>query len=312
MEASLEEPAAPAQPPPASDGEIERLQEEQALPDFSAVVTFEMKQSRQRGTYRVDLGKYTADTLALRFDENIGDLRKYLEDDAIFRNVNLDDPLYRQREVVASLAGVDAGVFEDALAFVSVQLRKKHEDGSETLEELRIDKQAFNNQGNRFKLAYGWKGDENRRRWQRYEYRTLWSFASGAPVEERWRTASFNAIQLAPPYVKRSIQLEGMEAPLKAVKARSVSVTVYSVLPGGERPVTASLNVSRGELSRTLDFLLPAQQFSYDYEIRWRLRGGDTRTTGRLTTDQDILYVDDVPQPASAPGAEPAGEPADA
>ena len=37
-----------------------------------------MKQSRQRGVYRVDLGKYTADKLALRFDENIGDLRKYL------------------------------------------------------------------------------------------------------------------------------------------------------------------------------------------------------------------------------------------
>jgi hypothetical protein len=290
--------AAPAAP-------IAGLREE-PVPDFAAVVTYQMKHSRQRGVYRVDLGKYTADALALRFDENIGDLSRYLDDDAVFHDVNLDDPLYRQREVIASLAGVDAGVFEDALSFVSVQLRKKHEDGSETLEEARIDKQAFDAQANRFKLAYGWKGDENRRRWQRYEYRTLWSFASGAPVQERWRTASFNAIQLAPPYVKRTIQLEGLEEPLKQAKARSVAVTVYSILPGGERPVEASLNVGRGERSGTLDFLLPAQQLSYDYEIRWRLRGGDTRTTGRRTTDQDILYIDDVPEPAPAPEPVPA------
>jgi hypothetical protein len=305
MESSAARPVTSTASPPA---EAPGTPGQQVLPDFSAVVTFEMKQSRQRGTYRVDLGKYTADKLSLRFDENIGDLSKYLDDDAVFRNVNLDDPLYRQREVIASLAGVDAGAFEDALSFVSVQLRKKHEDGSETLEELRVDKKAFNEQANRFKLAYGWKGDENRRRWQRYEYRTLWSFASGAPVEEKWRTASFNAIQLAPPYVKRTIQLEGMEAPLKEAKARSVAVTVYSVLPGGERPVTATLNVSRGERSGTLDFLLPAQQLGYDYEIRWRLRGGDNRTTGRQTTDQDILYVDDVPEPEPEP--EPAREPA--
>ena len=83
--------------------------------------------------------------------------------------------------MIASLAGVDADVFEDALSFVSVQLRKKHEDGSETLEEVRVDKAAFNAQANRFKLAYGWKGDESRRRWQRYEFRTLWSFTSARP-----------------------------------------------------------------------------------------------------------------------------------
>jgi hypothetical protein len=290
----------------------------QDLPGFDAVVTWEMKANRQKGTFRVDLGKYTADRLPLRFDENIGDLSRYLDDPAIFHDVNLDDPLYRQREVIASLSGVDAGVFEDALSFVSVQLRKKHEDGSETLEEVRVDAKAFNEHANTYKLAYGWKGDQSRRRWQRYEYRTLWSFASGAPVEEKWRAASFNAIQLAPPYVKRRIQLEGMEAPLVQARARSVTVTVYSILPGGERAVEVSLNVGRGERSGTLEFLLPAKQQGYDYEIRWRLRGGGTRTTGRQTTDQDILYVDDVPEaePAPAPAQEsapaPAAEPAPA
>ena len=101
-----------------------------------------------------------------------------------------------------------------------------------------------------------------------------------------------------------------MQGPLKQQKVRSVSVTVFSQLPGGERPVSTTMNVRRGELSRTLDFLLPAQQFEYDYEIRWRLRGGVTRSTGRQTTDQDILYVDEIPEPEPEPEQPEEEEPA--
>jgi len=57
-----------------------------------------MKKVRQRGDFTIDLNKFTADSLTMRFDENIGDLRTFLQNENIFRAVNLDDPLYKQRE----------------------------------------------------------------------------------------------------------------------------------------------------------------------------------------------------------------------
>jgi hypothetical protein len=286
---------APATPPTAQGGPDE-IQQTQDLPSFAAVVTYEMKKSRQRGHYRVDLNKYTADTLSLRFDENIGDLRRYQDNDAVFRSVNLDDPLYRQREVIASLTGVQDKDFQDYLAFVSLQLRKKHESGDESLEEVRVDRKKFNELGNSFKLVYGWKGDNDRRKWQDYEYRTLWGFNVGETQEDAWQKAGFNAIALAPPFQKRTLQLEGLKAPLEAAQVRSVSVQIFSKVGGSERTEQVTLNTMGGELSKTIDFVQPAGQQEYEYEIKWRLRGNKTLATGRQKTDQDILYLDEIPE----------------
>jgi hypothetical protein len=287
---------APTPTPATAAGGPDALQQTQELPGFAAVVTYEMKKSRQRGHYRVDLNKYTADTLSLRFDENIGDLRKHLDNDAVFRSVNLDDPLYRQREVIASLTGVQDGDFQSYLAFVSLQLRKKHGNGEESLEEVRVDRKKFNELANSFKLVYGWKGDDDRRKWQDYEYRTLWGFNVGETHEDAWQKAGFNAIALAPPFQKRTLQLEGVKAPLETAGVRSVSVQIFSTVGGSERTEQVTLNTMNGELSKTIDFVQPAGQQEYEYEIKWRLRGNKTIATGRQKTDQDILYLDELPE----------------
>lgn len=282
--------------PATGDGGPDQIQQTQDLPGFAAVVTYEMKRSRQRGLYRVDLNKYTADTLPLRFDENIGDLRRYLGNDAVFRNVNLDDPLYRQREVIASLTGVGDKDFDEYLTFVALQLRKKHQSGDETLEEVRVDRAKFNALGNAFKLVYGWKGDSDRSKWQSYEYRALWGFNVGATYESPWQQATFNAIPLTPPVQKRTLQLEADKAPLDAAQVRSVSVQIYSTVGGAERTRQITLNTTRGELSSEVDFVQPAGQQEYEYEIKWRLAGNKTISSGRQKTDQDILYLSDMPE----------------
>jgi hypothetical protein len=271
--------------------------EEQELPGFAAVVTYEMKRSRQRGRYRVDLNKFTADTLPVRFDENIGDLTRWLADAEVFRSVNLDDPLYRQREIIASLNGVGDSDFEDLITFVNLQIRKKHQSGEQSVEEKRIDRKAFSELGNAFKLVYGWKGDDDRRRWNQYEYRTLWAFAAAPSVEEPWQTTNFNSIPLNPPFEKRTIQIEAAdESVLKDAGVRSITVQVMSELGGEEKVTQVTLNSSKGELSRSLDLIVPRGANEYGYEIKWRLRGNKTLSTGRQATDQDILYVDELPE----------------
>jgi hypothetical protein len=58
-----------------------------------------------------------------------------------------------------------------------------------------------------------------------------------------------------------------------------------------------TLDTSKGELSKTLDFIAPVGVADYDYEIKYRLRGNKTLASGRKKTDQEILYLDELPAP---------------
>lgn len=274
----------------------DQMEEEVSVPSFAVVAAYEMKKVRHRGMFRIDLNKYTSDTLTLRFDENIGDLRDLMEDGETFRQVNLDDPLYRQREIVAFVDGMNAEDFGEYINFVSVQMRKKHEEGEETHDEVRIDRDNFNDEGNAFKLLYGWKGDDDRRRWMEYEYRAQWSFFGGASLEQDWAATTSGALNLAPPFQRRTVTLEAtdMEA-LEEAGVRAITVKVYYDLGGEDLVRQEVLNASKGELSRTVEFMLPANEFEYDYEISWTLRGNRTLSSGRRTTSDAILFVDELP-----------------
>ncbi len=121
-------PADPEQRMAGTDAaDSPQLQEEETVPAFAIVASYEMKRIRQRGSWRIDLNKYTADSLTLRFNENIGDLRRFLGDESHFRQVNLDDPLYRQREISVFLDDMNANDFGDYINFVAVQMRKQRE-----------------------------------------------------------------------------------------------------------------------------------------------------------------------------------------
>ena len=149
------------------------------------LASFEMKSVRQRGIFKIDLNKYTTDNLTLRFDENVGDMRSLMKEGEHFRQVNLDDPLYKQRELVVFVDGMNAKDFGDYINFATVQMRKKHQAEDETQDEVRIDRKNFSSEGNAFKLLYGWKNDADRRQWMNYEYQTTWSFFGGRSCSSR-------------------------------------------------------------------------------------------------------------------------------
>lgn len=264
-------------------------------PSFAVVAAFEMRRVRQRGIFRIDLNKYTSDSITLRFDENIGDLRRLMASADHFRQVNLDDPLYRQREIVAFVDGANAGDFGQYVNFVTLRLRKRHASGEETLDEVRIDRTNFNAQGNNFKLLYGWKGDNDRRRWLNYDYQTTWSFFGGKEAEEAWRPSTSGAINLAPPFRRQTVDLEADPAAISSAGVRAVTVKVFYDLGSGEQMKQATLNPAKNQLSAQVEFMLPAGRTEYGYEVTWRLAGGRTVTSGRRTSSDSVLFVDELP-----------------
>lgn len=270
-------------------------QQEEAVPAFAIVASYEMKRVRQRGVWKIDLNKYTADVLTLRFDENIGDMRQYLDDGSHFRAVNLDDPLFRQREVSVFLDGMNGGDFGDFVNFVTVQMRKRHAGGDLTQDEVRIDRDNFNSEGNAFKLLYGWKGDNDRSRWLDYEYRALWSFHGGHSRESDWSRGVFGAINVAPEMIRRSLQVEADPDILSDAGVRAVTVKIYYQVGAEERSEQISLRPA-GSLSTVVNYLTPRDAYDYEYEITWHRRGQPSLQSGRQQSSDALLFADELPE----------------
>jgi hypothetical protein len=289
-------------------GPDQRERDEVSEPGFAIVGTYQFKRVRATGMFRVDLNKHLSESRRFRFDENIGDLRTLFADKSHFREVNLDDPLYRQREIVAAVDGMNAEDFGQFVNFVSLRLRKKHESGELTQDEIRIDRKNFNQEGNNFKLLYGWKGDKNRTRWMDYEYQAVWSFFGGHEIEQPWRGSSAGAVNLAPPIQRRAIDLQADKKLLVDQGVRSITVKVFykPVDSAAEQVRQVTLNAAAEAVAGRIEFVASRDALDYDYEISWRLTGNRTLSSGRQTTSSTILHVDEVPKQTSQDAGAPA------
>ena len=280
--------------------EADKLQEAEAkgpaangnkkLPTWAAVASFKMKEVHQSGKMKVDLNKYTESSVTLRFDGNVGDVRQYKDH---FREVNLWSPLYQQREVVVYVDGANINDFGQYVNFVTVRLRKKHAGGAITDDEVLIDRNNFNKENNRFKLLYGWKGDDDRRRWMEYEYQTVWSLFGGKTVEMPVQKSTAQAIPVVAPYERRLVEVRADGAELAKAEVRSVNVKLFYDLGGTPQVKQATLDPAKPQSSQ-IEFMALPGTVDYEYEVTWRLRGNRTVTSGRQKASESWLDVSEV------------------
>ena len=279
----------------ATSAAAQRTPSGKSEPSFALLASYTMKTIRRTGKFELSFKKYSSDTLQLRFDENIGNLSRLMNDRKHFFEVNLDDPVFKQREISVYLDGQNATDFANYVNYVTVRLRKVHESGAQTNDEVRIDRANFNQNGNYFRLLYGWKDDKNRDKWMSYEYNTVWSFHGGKEVDAGWKKGNTFALTVAPPYLKRTIHLEADPTAIQDANVRLITVKFFYDVAGSEQMKQATLNPASGQLSQTLEYVRPADQLGYDYEITWRLRGGQTVTSGRKTSTDDFIFCDELP-----------------
>jgi hypothetical protein len=262
------------------------------LPTWAAVASFKMKEVHQSGKMTFDLNKYTESSVTLRFDGNVGDVRQFKDH---FREVNLWSPLYQQREVVVYVDGANVADFGQYVNFVTVRLHKKHEGGAITDDEVLIDRNNFNKENNRFKLLYGWKGDNDRRHWMEYEYQTVWSLFGGKTVETPMQKATAQAIPVVAPYERRLVEVRANADDLAKAEVRSVNVKIFYDLGGSPQVKQATLDPAKPQTSQ-IEFMTLPGTVDYEYEITWRLKGNRTVTSGRQKASESWLDVSDVAQ----------------
>jgi hypothetical protein len=277
--------------PAAQAAAEEAIPENVPIPGVAAAVSYQLKKTRQTGKYRIDLNKYTDETRTMRFDYNPGGAVAKCSD--CFREINLDDPLMKQREINASLSGVGNQDFAKYINFVNVLVRKKHQNGETTPMEIKIDKSKFNSEGNFFKEIYGWKGDDDRQKWLQYEYKTLWSFFGGYEVSTEWTKTEFGSITLNPPFVRKQIYVEVDPDFVADNSIRGIEISIFSKL-GLDKVDTQriSLKTNKDELTKNIEILVPQNNEEFEYEVTYMIKGADPKTSAKKKTKSGQLYVD--------------------
>jgi hypothetical protein len=268
------------------------IQQTQSAPSLQVVASYQQKSIHHSGTYKAEAKSYFTTSLTEVFGGNIGKINCK----SCLVEVNLDDPLYKQREIVAWIDGITNDDFGKYINYVTVTMRKKHPGGDITTDEVRIDRKNFNKEGNNFKLMYGWMpGDNDRRTWMDYEYKTTWSFFGGGIIENDWKANKDAAIPLAAPVERRQINIMADQGRLTDANVRAVTVKVYYTLAGEEQVKQVSLNPAKQLYSSAVEIMLPKNVFDYSYEVEYLLNNNQTIKAGKKVTSTPDLFVDVLP-----------------
>ncbi|WP_109302598.1 hypothetical protein [Aquimarina sp. AU474] len=225
---------------------------------------------------------------------NIGNLyKKYKSDNSIFKTTSIEDEDFQLREVRVGIDGSLYKEFDKMVNNVTVLVRKKHQNGEETMRSLIVNKIQFNqNNAQPFSITYGSKGDKDRFLWLDYEYKTIWQFQGGANHETDWESASASMINLFTPFERTHIQLAGNMETIQSQGYRAVAVQIeYPFFGKTMRPQKI---VKQGDdLSQSgFEITLPLNHQDYKYKMTWIGENGK-RVTKNGTDNSGIIFVDD-------------------
>ena len=256
------------------------------------LVSYRMRQIKRTGKFRLDMKRYSSQTRHFVMSENIGDLySRYGQDPRIFRAVLIDDPVYKQREILITLDGQDAATFRKHVNFVTVQMRKVHESGDITRDEIVITPETFNTKANLYEFVYGYKGDHDRDAWLQYQARDIWSFAGGIVVEHDWTGHNEAILSVKSPVSYRTVSIEGDGGRLSAANVRHGVIEIFTIIDDRELKEEISIRNSGPAPMKTVE--VPVwQENPPEYRITWYLNDGSRIEGARQKLQGDILYWD--------------------
>jgi hypothetical protein len=273
------------------DAKTPAKKDEKSVPLIQIMGSYQQKTIRQTGKYTANAKQYFTTILTEPFGMNIGAINCA----GCLRQVNLDDPLYKQREIVAWIDGSTADDFNKYINYVTVSMQKKHPAGDITTDEVRIDSKNFSKQGNNFKLMYGWmEGDNDRRTWLDYKYRAVWSFFGGGKIEQDWQESNEPVIPLAAPVERIVINVMADSARLAKADIRAVTTRIfYKITENSQEQVKqVTLNPAKRIFSTVEEIMLPKNAFNFDYQVEWLLNTNEDIKSARRTSSSPDLYVD--------------------
>ena len=258
------------------------------------MVSYRMRRIKRSGYLRLNMKRYASETRHFVMSENIGDLySRYGHDPKVFRAVLIDDPVYKQREILITLDGQDANTFKKHVNFVTVQMRKVHESGDITRDEIVITPETFNNRANLYEFMYGYSGDRDRDAWLDYEARDIWSFAGDINIEHNWTKHNEAMLSVASPVRYRAISIEADGKRLSDANVRHGVIDIFTTIKGKELKEETTIKNSGPAPMETVEIPVTGET-AIEYQITWYLNDGTQVQGDRQPLHGDILYWDGI------------------
>lgn len=226
---------------------------------------------------------------------NLGGLHKALgQDGRYFRIVNLADPAFEFRNVHFQVDGSYIDSFQDAINFVSVNIRKLYKDQPAftksllyNLSEIKAGKTTQSVAYPRLAVAT----DD----WQEYEYQIRWSLRNGAtlsipPDESKWIRTRDAAVSLVPPFEKRTVIVES-DRQLFAERGIATAVVEFATYLGGKKKLERKTILRAKDSSSSQDLIIYLDR-DKPMAARVLWYGAQGKEEGRLVlVEQDFLNL---------------------
>lgn len=257
---------------------------------------YKRRKLSQTGKYTFNFRQRSKSKLTTAMAGNIGSLyRIYGDDPTMFRTVNLVDKEFRIREISVALDARNEQEFTKYINHVTLTVQKQHGSGETSTGEVVIKRSDFV-AGRPQIITYNWDKENELEEWLSYRYKADWSFVGGAQYSSGWQPSTSAAIALTPPYQYREIEFITSPDILKQENVRLVTIRVTHDFFGRAVKETINLVPERGEYNATRIFAVPPGKDFVEYSITWSLTDKRKLTSGTLTTDETVIFCDELPK----------------
>lgn len=264
---------------------------------FGLNVSYQLKDYKTEGTSVMNFNGRSTVQRHHFITFNAGDLyTKYGNDKGVFQDVPLYDPAFQQREIYVGVDGDLESEFESMLNSVTVSLRKKHQNGKETLRQMIITRESFKDFDGRMSMVYGSYEDSNRTEWLNYEYQAVWQFQGGGSLTTPWDTINASMINLYTPFERKLIEVDGDMESLSAEGVRAVVLNLEYPFFDQKKKKRVTIRPGDDLTEKALEITLPNEVDEVSFSLLWIKKDGQ-RLQKSGTDKYGLIFIDELPDP---------------
>ncbi len=202
--------------------EAERRKQAAKAKKYSYTV-FQRKEIKRKSTQTLYLKKVIARYEHHTMTGNVGTwYAKYKDNPKLVSEVNLDDPFFQRREMRFVIDNEAYDIFNEMVNYATVQVRVPRKGQRPFIDEITIDKQYLEKNGQTAMLNYARMGDDK----QMYDYAVQWSLRGGHlyPAAPQWKQGELMAVTLSAPVQPVALEAEADLDELADMEVARVSI----------------------------------------------------------------------------------------
>ncbi|MGH9888636.1 MAG: hypothetical protein ACREBE_24095, partial [bacterium] len=181
-------------------------------------------------------------------------------------SVNLNDPFFQHRDIHFILDLDAKEMFDSAVNYVTVNVRKPRTAGNAFEDHVTIDAKYLQEKGINASVTYARGEDKNP---DQYQYQAQWSLRGGViyPKDPAWQTGRWEGVTLAPPIMPRTIEVEGGLEDMAQNNITRITVQVHYRRFGQETEENISVSPVQGQALVAKKIFVDRGEKGYAYRI---------------------------------------------